>query len=319
MTSAESTLREPIAPKAETGQHAGLGLDAFSPLDWGLLASCALMWGSSFLLIEEGLESLEPALISLIRLVFGMGTLVWIRAARAPIDRSAWRSIIPLGFLWMAAPFILFPVAQQWIDSSLAGMINGGVPIFAAIVAAIIVKQLPRPRQMLGIVVGFGGVVAVSWPAIQGARSSALGVALVLVATASYGIALNIAAPLQRRYGSLPVLLRVQAVALVMVLIPGLLAIPNSSFKWSSMLAMVPLGCLGTGLAFLAMTTLVGRVGPARGSIAVYFVPVVAIVLGALILDESIAAISLVGTALALVGAWLVSRKVQAPKTLDPS
>jgi drug/metabolite transporter (DMT)-like permease len=148
----------------------------------------------------------------------------------------------------------------------------------------------------------------VSWPAVRNARSTALGVILVLLATASYGVAVNIAEPLQRKYGSLPVLLRAQLIALIMTALPGSFAIPGSSFDWVSLGAMVPLGCLGTGLAFVAMTNLVGRVGAARASIAVYFIPIVAVVLGVLLRDESVHPVSLFGTALVIVGAVLVSR-----------
>ncbi len=75
------------------------------------------------------------------------------------------------------------------------------------------------------------------------------------------------------------------------------------------MLAVAALGSFGTGLAFVAMTTLVGRVGATRGSVAIYFLPVVAIALGVIFRDETVAAISLLGTGLVLVGAYLTSRR----------
>lgn len=298
---ADVTLDRPTALEAP-------GSRAFSLSEWGLLAAIAAMWGSSFLLIEVALDALAPAAITLLRVGFGLLTLVWFKKARTPIERADWRPIALLGIFWMAGPFLLFPIAQQWIDSSLAGMINGGVPVFASLVAAASTRRVPRTQQIVGILIGFGGVIAVGWPAVQGARSSALGVGLVLLATVSYGIAINIAVPLQRRYGSLPVLLRAQCVALAITIGPGLWALSRSSFNLESVAATVPLGVFGTGLAFVAMTLLVGRVGAARGSIAVYFVPVVAIALGAQLRDESIAALSLAGTALVLFGAYLTSR-----------
>jgi drug/metabolite transporter (DMT)-like permease len=72
---------------------------------------------------------------------------------------------------------------------------------------------------------------------------------------------------------------------------------------------MLPLGVLGTGVALVAMTTLTGRAGAARGSIAIYFLPVVAAILGVAFRDESIAPASILGTALVLAGAWLTSRQ----------
>ena len=87
------------------------------------------------------------------------------------------------------------------------------------------------------------------------------------------------------------------------------MSLPSSEFAWSSTLAVAVLGSFGTGLAFVAMTTLVGRVGATRGSVAIYFLPVVAIALGVVFRDETVAAISLVGTGLVLAGAYLSSRR----------
>ena len=86
----------------------------------------------------------------------------------------------------------------------------------------------------------------------------------------------------------------------------------DSEFAWSSLAAMVALGALGTGVAFVAFSTLLGRVGATRGSVTIYFIPVVAIVLGALLLDESIEATAVLGTALVLIGAFFTSRQVRS-------
>jgi drug/metabolite transporter (DMT)-like permease len=131
----------------------------------------------------------------------------------------------------------------------------------------------------------------------------------VLLATVLYGLAANLAVPLQQRYGSLPVLLRAQGVALVVIAPFGLAALPRSTFALGPALAMLPLGVLGTGLAFALMATLVGRVGGPRGSIAIYVVPVVAMVLGVVALGERIHPLAVAGTALVLVGAWITSRR----------
>lgn len=302
------------APSAQNTSASPLVIAAFSSKDWLLLLGIALTWGSSFIWIEIGLDAFEPTFITLLRVAFGAGTLVFFRKARAEVDKEDLPAIALLGVLWMAAPLLLFPIAQQWIDSSLAGMINGGVPVFAGLVAALILRKRPPAKTVLGIAIGFLGILAVSWPAVQGSRSTALGVALVLLATVFYGIALNIAVPLQHRYGSLPVLFRAQLVALALTLIPGVIGGTRSTFEWQSLVALVPLGCLGTALAFVWMGTLVGRVGAARGSVTIYFVPLVAILLGALLRDEDIHALSLVGTALVIAGAFLASR-AQRTKT----
>src|SRR5688500_19007685 len=148
------------------------------------------MWGSSFMWMEIALRSFAPATIAMVRIIFGIMTLALFPKARGKVAREDFPAIAALGVLWMGVPFLLFPIAQQWIDSSVAGMINGAVPIFAGVVAALVVRRWPSPSTIAGITLGFIGVVAVSWPAARGAESSALGVTLVLSATAMYGVAL---------------------------------------------------------------------------------------------------------------------------------
>jgi drug/metabolite transporter (DMT)-like permease len=240
---------------------------------------------------------------------FGAATLAAIPAARRPIPRSGWPTVALLGVVWMAVPFLLFPVAQQWIDSSLAGMLNAAAPLFTAMVAFVIMRRLPGRRQEAGLLIGFAGVVAITSPSLAGAQASAAGIGLVLVATLLYGVAFNVAGPLQRRHGALPVVWRAELVALVLLLPSGLAAVPASAFDWSSLSAIAVLGCLGTALAFVAFTTLAGRAGSTRASVTVYFLPPVAIALGVLVRDEPIAALSVLGTALVAAGAYLVSRR----------
>jgi drug/metabolite transporter (DMT)-like permease len=287
----------------------GIRREAFGPQEWGLLAAIAAMWGASFLFIEIGLEHFGPGLVAFGRVGVGAITLALLPRSHAPVDRADLPRIALLGFVWMAAPLLLFPIGQQWIDSSLAGMINGAVPVFAAVTAAILLRRPPARRQLLGIAIGFAGVVCVFWPATRGAEATVLGAGLVLLAVAFYGVAVNIAVPLQQRYGALPVLFRAQLVALVLLAPAALVSLPRSEFAWPSALAVIALGFFGTGWAFVAMTTLVGRVGATRGSVAIYFLPVVAIALGVVFRHETVAAISLIGTGLVLAGAYLTSRR----------
>jgi drug/metabolite transporter (DMT)-like permease len=282
--------------------------DAFAFQDWAWLVAVALIWGSSYLLIAFGVEHFQPPLVALLRLAFGVAVLAMIPAARRPVPRSEWRAIALLGIVWLALPFLLFSVAQQSIDSSLAGMLNAAAPLFVAVVAALVFHRRPGPRQLLGLLVGFAGVVVISWPAVVGAHASVLGVALVLLATLCYGFAGNMASPLQVRNGARPVVFRAALVALVASAPLGLASIPKSTFAWSSLLAVAALGVFGTALAFVGFTTLLGRVGATRGSVTIYFLPLVAMVLGATVRKESIAVMSIAGTALVLVGAYMASR-----------
>ena len=278
-------------------------------MEWGLLASVALIWGSSFVFMAIGLDAFRPGVVTLARVAIGALTLALVPKARVRIDREDRLRVVGLGVIWIGIPLTIFPVAQQWIDSSVAGMLNGAVPIMAAAWATLLLRQLPGWRQLVGIGIGFVGVVAISAPELVDSSATALGSMLVIFAVVLYGLSTNLVVPLQQRYGSLPVLFNAQLAALVIVVPFGLIQIPGSTWAWPSALAMVPLGALGTGLAFVLMATLVGRVGGPRGSISIYFVPVVAIVLGVLVRGDTVEPAAIAGTALVLVGAWVASRR----------
>lgn len=315
---APATLRHPprsgrTSPSAPHGRRLppsgeGSRSEAFGAVEWSLLATNALIWGSSYLWIELGLQSFGPGIVALARVLLGIATLAFFRRARTRVERQDLPRIALLGVVWVGLPMILFPLAQQRIDSSLAGMISGAVPLFAAAWSVVLLRRWPARRQTTGLLVGLAGIVAISAPQIASSRSTTLGIALVVLATVLYGLASNLAVPLQQRYGALPVLLRAQLAALVVIAPYAAANLRGSSWSWTSGLAMLPLGVLGTGVAYVLMTTLVGRAGATRGSIAVYFIPVVAAALGVGILGEPLPLSSLAGTGLILAGAWLTSR-----------
>ena len=291
----------------------GTRSEAFGPTEWALLAAIAAMWGSSFLWIAIGLEAFRPGLIALLRISLGAASLALVRGSRRPVERQDWPRIALLGVIWMAVPLALFPVAQSLgISSSVAGMLNGAMPLFAALFAAGLLRQTPGARQVVGLAVGFAGVVLVTLPSAQGTASTALGAGLLILATALYGLSANVAVPLQQKYGAVPVVFRAQLVAVVALLPFGLWSLPGSRFAWPSALALLVLGVLGSGVAFVAMTVLVGRAGATRGAVAIYFIPVVALLLGVTVRGESVPPIALVGVALVILGAVLTSRRENA-------
>lgn len=281
---------------------------SFGWIEWGLLAGVAAIWGSSFLFIAEGLESFSPSFITAGRFALGFATLLLFPAARQPIDAADRPAIAAISITWMAVPMFMFPIAQQWISSSLAGMINGAVPLFAAVVAAFLLRKRPAAIQVLGLVIGFIGVALVSARGGSETANGYLGVGLLLFAVMCYGLGINLAVPLQQRYGALPVLLRALGLATVLTLPFGLFSLPSEATA-SSALALLALGTLGTGIAFVAMTTLVGRAGATRGAVATYFIPIVALVLGVSFRNETASVLSLLGITMILVGAWFTSRK----------
>ncbi len=286
----------------------GTRLESFGPTEWSMVASLALIWGASFLFIDIGLDAFEPGLITWLRVSLGAAAISVLPGARNPVQPDAWPRIILLGFTWIAIPFTLFPIAQQWINSSLAGILNGAMPLFAAIIAALLLRRLPGPVIISGLLVGFIGVVLVSLSS-EGGDSAALGIILVLTATVLYGFSTNIAVPLQQSYGALPITWRVQMVAAAATLPLGVFSISGSSFEVPSALAVVTLGVFGTGVALAIMTQLVGKVGATRGAIAIYLVPVVATILGVGFRNDQVTPLTILGMILVLGGAYMASRK----------
>lgn len=285
----------------------GTTTGAFGAEEWGLFLFAGITWGASFLFIAEGLEAFEPGVVTFLRIAFGWLTLAVVPRSREPIDRADLPRIGLLGLVWMALPLTLFPLAEERVSSSLTGMMNGATPLFVAAVASVLLARLPGRYQRIGLGVGLVGVILIGAPTIDEGANSVLGVILVLAALACYGIALNLAVPLQQRYGGLPVLWRTQTAALVLTAPFAIAGLGDSHWDGTAMAACAALGVGGTALAYVAAATLAGRVGSTRASMTTYLIPPVSILLGVIIRDEKVAALSLVGTTVVLAGAYLAS------------
>jgi drug/metabolite transporter (DMT)-like permease len=290
---------------ATHGTHRG----AFAGVDWLLFAVVGTIWGSSFLFMAIGLEAFRPGLVTWLRILFGAAALWVVPGARTPIAREDRDRLLALSISWVAIPFTLFPLAQGSVNSAIAGMLNGAAPIFTVVIATILHRRAPGSRQLIGIPLGFLGVAAIALSAAGEGPSQVVGVVLILVATICYGIAFNIATPLQQRYGSVPVMARILTIAAVLTAPLGLWSVPGSRFASSSLLATAAVGVLGTGIAFVLMGRLVGRVGPTRASIVAYLIPVVALLLGVLLRNDDVGPFAVAGVGLVVVGASLTTRR----------
>ncbi len=282
----------------------------FGAGDWGLTALIALIWGASFLFIRVGVESFGAGLVPPLRIAFGAAALGLIPGSRRPVAAADWPAVALLGLIWMAAPFLLFSLAERTVPTAVSGMINGAVPLSSAAVAALWHRRAPSRRRAVALLLGLLGVtvIALSAADARDGGADALGVVMLLVAVLCYGVSANVALPLQRRYGALPVLIRVQLVALVASLPYAAVTARTATWSWTAMGCMALLGALGTGLAYAASSILVGRTDATRGTIGVFLTPIVATVLGVFVRHEAIPRSALAGAALVLVGAVLTSR-----------
>ena len=289
------------------GTHQG----ELRPADWVALGTVALTWGASFLFIAIGLDAFHPAVIGFGRIALGALTLAFVPSARRPAEPIRRADLARLGLLavtWMAVPLLLFPFAERSISSALAGMLNGGMPIMTAVVAVLLGLRRPKGVQITGLAVGFVGVVLISLPALSIGGDDALGVGLIMIALVCYAVSANLAVPLQQRYGGPALMLRVEAIGAVLTAPFAIAGLGESTFRWSSMLAVLALGVAGTGAAFAVMAAVLGRVGATRGSMVTYLMPPVSIALGVAVRGDHLDAVSVVGSAIVLVGAWLLGR-----------
>jgi drug/metabolite transporter (DMT)-like permease len=265
-------------------------------VDWGVLILPGVIWGASFLFIAEGLRSIGPNGVTFVRILVGFITLSAL-----------------LGIFWMAFPLSMFPFAEQHVSSALTGMLNGSTPLFAATVASIIARRFPDRGTTLGLAIGFTGTVLIALPNFGvGSQASdagtTLGVTLIMIAMCSYGVALNLARPLQQRNGALPVVWRALGVAFVLTMPLGLPAVINAHWTWGPLLCLLALGALGTGTAYVMVALAAGKFGATRASATTFLIPVVALILGVTLRGERVAALSVAGAGVCLLGAWLIRR-----------
>ena len=274
--------------------------------DWLLLVIPGIIWGASFLFIAEGLGAVGPNGITFLRILIGFVTLAFFPGVRRPVPRSEWPRVALIGIVWMAFPLSMFPYAEQRVSSALTGMLNGANPLFTAIVASVLARRAPSRRIIVGLAVGIAGAVLVALPTVHEGHSSTVGVLLILAALVSYGFALNLARPLQQRHGALPVIWRAQAVALVLTAPLGLPELRHAHWQTGSLLSLLALGALGTGVAYVLVSVAAGRRGATWASSCTFLMPPVALLLGVLVRAEKVALLAVLGGAVCVTGAWIM-------------
>jgi len=261
----------------------------FGWFEWLLALGMALTWGSSFLLIDIIIRDAPATFVPFGRSFFGMVALFFVPGSRQKIDRRHQPRLLILGLIWMALPFLLFPLAEQTVASSIAGMMNGALPV------------------------GFIGIFLIAAPSVRdGGSADVKGIVYLTLALLCYAVGLNIARPLQAIYSPATLMLRVVALSTLLSAPLGIVALRSTTFSIGMIGATVFLGALGSGFAFLLFGTLLKRTGPVRSMIPTYFTPIVGTFLGVLFNDEKILMLSLVGMLIVIFGAWLTSRPEKA-------
>ena len=281
----------------------------FGATDWLLALGMALTWGSSFLLIDIIIRYAPTSFVPFGRSFFGMVALFLVPGSRNKVAREHWPKIWVLALIWMALPFLLFPIAERTVASSIAGMMNGALPVVVIVVTSVWMRTIPSTQRIVAVLVGFLGIVLIAVPSInEGTSADAKGVFFLIAALMCYAVALNIARPLQAIYPPATLMLRVVLISTVLSAPLGLYSLRATTFTFALFGATFVLGALGSGIAFLLFGTLLTRTGTVRAMIPTYFTPIVGTLLGVLFNDEKVLSLSLVGMLIVIFGAWLTSR-----------
>ncbi len=271
-----------------------------------------MVWGSSFFLIKVGLDSFVPLQITFGRVLFGfaavVAVLVWQRG-RLPRFGVVWAHAAFVGLMTNVIPFTLFAWAETRVSSVLAGLFNAATPLFTAFFALAIVPSERLTRQrVLGLVVGFAGVMVVMgvWQGLSGDLTGSLA---CLGATLCYGVGV----PWTRRFlagrpeGG-PSLMGAQLLcsSTVMAVLCLFLTDFPQAVQVSSIAAVAVLGALATGLAFIWMYRVIALAGSVVSASVTYATPLVSTFLGIVLLGETLTWNQPLGAVIVLVGAALV-------------
>lgn len=268
------------------------------------------VWGCSFIFIKLGLELLTPVGVAFGRTFLGALALVTISSIKKislPKNRSVWAHLWVVSMLLNVIPGVLFALAETKVTSILAGIINAVTPLMTLLVMMTLFREeKPKRYQVVGLLIGFAGVLTVlgAWKGLG--ANPILAILALLAAVSCYGFSF----PYSRRY-VLPHKLKPEALATTQVSLAAITLLPfflftgiaKYEFRVGPIAAMLALGILGTGYAYIWNFQILAAAGSAIASSVTYVTPVVAVIVGVLFLSEPVTWNEPVGGAAVLLGA----------------
>ena len=289
----------------------------------------ALIWGCSFYFMKIGLEALTPAGITFSRIILGLITLLIISAVTKTrlASRHSWKALFLTALMITAIPWTLFAFSETHISSALAGIINGATPLMTLLAILLVFKEeRPTRQRMIGLGIGFIGVLFVLgiW---QGMGSGTwIGVAACVGAIACYGFSY----PYMRRHLTggpnatdlTPLALATGLLVMGSIQITPIMLISGyttASITWPVVFAMLALGCLGSGVAYVLSRRVVSKADATTASTVTYLTPLVAVIAGAFLLSEPITWNQPTGGLLIIIGAAIAQGILKIrPKKATP-
>jgi drug/metabolite transporter (DMT)-like permease len=284
-------------------------------VDWLVFLGLGFIWGSSYLFIKLAVDDFGTSTLVALRLLIG-SVLLWgvILVARQPLprDRRIYGHLVVMAVINIMIPFLLITWAERSVESSLAAILTSPVPLFAIVLSALFLPDEPiRINGLLGLVVGFIGVVILVSPGLTGQGSSVTGQLALLGAAFSYACGAVYARRNVRGLAPMvPAVFQVSFAAIMASVLALLFEHPwTATPDAQAVFSILWLGILGSGVAYLFVFRLFAHWGATRTTLVAYEIPVVGIVLGFLVLGEPVDARIIVGTGLVIAGVAIVNAK----------
>ena len=274
---------------------------------WGLFAAMSLIWGIPYLFIKIAVDDgLTPGFVSWSRVTLAALVLLPVAWRTGALRR------LPLGWLVLftvveiAVPFPLIAFGEQRVSSSLTAILIAAVPL---VVASLVLRfdraDRPTPTRLVGMLIGFGGVVALVGIDIGSRTAELVGAGAVLIATVGYAAGPLIVRRKVSDAQPLGPVAAALAIASIMLLPFGVADFPAAAPPDEALAAVIVLGLVCSALAFLVFFSLIAEVGASRATIITYVNPVVALALGVAVLGEELTAGASAGLLLIVAGSWL--------------
>lgn len=262
---------------------------------WLVFLLLGAIWGSSFMWIKIAVQEVGPITLVAFRALFGLLfgiVVIAIQRTKLPRTWSAWIPLLVLGITNIAAPFFLISWGEQSIDSTVASILDATVPLFTILIAHFLLPddKMTLPK-VLGLIVGFAGIIVLmSKDMMHASTSSLLGQLAVIVASFFYAISSVYARKVTE---DTPGILRsagplVSASAVMWLgtfLFESPVHVPQLGITW---VALLVLGILGSGVAFVMAYYLIHEIGPTRTTMVTYLFPLGGVILGVTFLNEQL-------------------------------
>ncbi len=286
------------------------------PIEWLQLFLLSLLWGGSFFCVAIAVTELPPLTVALARVGLAaavMVAVVYIAGDRLPVRLSDWTLLAAMGLLNNAIPFTAISWAQVHIDSGLASILNATTPFFTVLLAHLLTRdERMTPAKLFGVLIGLAGVVALIGPAaLDGLGVDGLAQGAILIGAMSYALA-GIHGKRLKHLSS-PVAAAGMLVASTVILFPVTLVIDpplTATPSARAVAAIIVLAVFSTGLAYILYFRILRAAGATNVLLVTFLVPVSALTLGILILDETLTLPAMLGMALIFIGLGAVDGRI---------